>query len=521
MGIDRNFDVVERLALAVVKPGGNALFVNEDNSTVDYWVPVDKAAQSGMPFLVELKEDLAAFDLDSDELVACGEALEEWALSEELPAVVVTSGREGHRHLYVRSEDRAIVESRALELGIPATARRRSIRPPLAPHRLGLQTALVRPETVEEVLDALGPPVIDEPATKELPEWLLKLIGEGDTQGKYATRSAMALAIASGLRGAGYDFHTYRTVMDNRDNAGGAKYHALEDGEGREKPDAFLARTWEKAANRLSPAEIVAELESARAAVMAGDWKGRTGNSDRAVMLALCQLGIDSGTTQFAFGSRGIALAAQVEDKTARKALGRLVAAGWLEKYTADQTGHADSYRLGHKATMTAHIPSPHRAKCGTYGQIDPDRVSLHPAFRNGSGLGQGPGRTWLILRGMKGPSTAKEVAEASAAKSRTVGRHLKLLESHGLAVKDGKHWTAAGDVQRLDELAVAFGAVERGEVQAERYERNRLAFRYIKGLPIGVELPDAEAAAQEAEYRRWYQEQLLLEQLGLPHHPV
>jgi hypothetical protein len=96
------FDAAEQLALGVVKPGGNALFLSEDNSTVDYWVPVDKAAQSGMPFLAELKDDLAASDLDSDELVAGGEAVEDWAVSEGLPVVVVTSGRAGHRHLYVR-----------------------------------------------------------------------------------------------------------------------------------------------------------------------------------------------------------------------------------------------------------------------------------------------------------------------------------------------------------------------------------------------------------------------------------
>lgn len=89
--------------------------------------------------------------------------------------------------------------------------------------------------------------------------------------------------------------------------------------------------------------------------------------------------------------------------------------------------------------------------------------------------------------------------------------------------MKDGRCWTAAGDVQRLDELAIQFGAVERSELQSERYERNRAAFRAIRGLPIGdeVELTADEAAAEEEEFRRWFEEQLLLEQLGLPHHPV
>lgn len=517
-------DGVLLLAMAVVKPGGNARLLNEDNSAAEGWWALEEAAQSGQPFFVELKDTLAAFDLDTDELVASGEELEGWATSEGLPVVVVSSGRDGHRHLYISCQDRLAVEDQALAFGIPKSAHRRAIRPPLAPHRQGLPTGLVRPQTVEAALEALGPAVQGEPVRKNMPEWLINLINDGDTTNRYGGRAHMALAIASGLRAVGYDFDTYRRVMSNRDNLGGAKYHALEDGEGTEKPDAFLARTWEKASNQLSPNEILDELAAARAAVLAAKWPGRTGNTDRKVMLALSELGTGSGTTMFTFGSRRIALVAQIEDKTVRKSLGRLVDGGWLERLPASKLGDADSYRFGQKMDkMTAHIPSPPRDKCGSYDQIDPDRVSLHPLFRNGSGLGQGTGRTWLILRGLSGPSTAKEIAEAGAADRRTVSRHLNLLESHGLAAKDGRYWTAVGDVRRLDELAISLGAVQRSEIQADRYERGRLAFRFIRGLPIGgeVELTADEAAIEEEEFRRWFDEQLLLEQLGLPHHPV
>ena len=64
-------------------------------------------------------------------------------------------------------------------------------------------------------------------------------------------------------------------------------------------------------------------------------------------------------------------------------------------------------------------------------------------------------------------------------------------------------------------------GALHIRGAQAERYKRNRLVFRYIRGLPIGdeVELTADEAAAEEEEFRRCYEEQLLVEHLGLPHH--
>ena len=264
------------LALAVVKPGGGARLLNEDNSADSAgWVSIEEAAESGRAFFVELKETLAAFDLDTPELVESGELLERWARSERLPVMVVSSGRSGHRHLYVRCDDRRLVEAEALSLGIPKSAHRRSIRPPLAPHRRGLQTALLAPETVAEALEVLGPSEQAEPRRKNLPEWLMTLINDGDTSNRYAGRSHMALAVASGLRIAGYDFATYRAVMAN--NPCGAKYHALIDGEGTEDPETFLTRTWEKAANQLTPEAILAEISNVRGAVDTAEWPGRTG----------------------------------------------------------------------------------------------------------------------------------------------------------------------------------------------------------------------------------------------------
>jgi hypothetical protein len=366
------------LALAVVKPGGGARLLNEDNSADSAgWVSIEEAAESGRAFFVELKETLAAFDLDTPELVESGELLERWARSERLPVMVVSSGRSGHRHLYVRCDDRRLVEAEALSLGIPKSAHRRSIRPPLAPHRRGLQTALLAPETVAEALEVLGPSEQAEPRRKNLPEWLMTLINDGDTSNRYAGRSHMALAVASGLRIAGYDFATYRAVMAN--NPCGAKYHALIDGEGTEDPETFLVRTWEKAASQLTPEAILTEISNVRGAVEAAEWPGRTGNTDRAVMLALCELGTASGTTALTFGCRKIATVAQIEDRTARRALGRLVDAGWLERLNAAKTGDADTYRLGPKVDRkTALTPSPPIGdKCGNYDQSDSDRVLL------------------------------------------------------------------------------------------------------------------------------------------------
>lgn len=126
----------------------------------------------------------------------------------------------------------------------------------------------------------------------------------------------------------------------------------------------------------------------------------------------------------------------------------------------------------------------------------------LHPVFRTGSGLGKNTGRTWLKLRELDRPTTVKELVETGHSERRTIDRHLKKLEEHGLAVKSGAKWTASGDDRRLDELAVELGAAERAASQAERYERGREGFRVamqLKQTRRGNATPVAVAQEQDS----------------------
>ncbi|PXX66440.1 helix-turn-helix protein [Nocardia tenerifensis] len=422
----------------------------------------------------------------------------------------------------------------AIAFGVLKSAHRKAIRPPLAPHRLGLQTALIAPQTVEEALGVLGPSEYDEPRYRERPAWLVSLISEGDTGGKYAGRSQMALAVASGLRRCGYRFEHFRGVMTNHRNGCSAKYFALAGGEGTEDPEAFLVRVWDKSADQLTPKQIVAKLDNVRAQIMVAPWRGKTGSTDRSVMLALCELGTTSATTALAFGSRRIAEVAQVQDKTARKALGRLVDAGWLIRVKASRLGDADTYRFGPEVDrMTALNSSPHIGKrtiwC-TNDQIDNDRVLMHPVFRNGSGLGKNRGQTWLILKNGGRPMTAPEIAAVVDGNRRTVDRHLTVLAKHGLAVKTGSRWEAAGDSHCLDQLAIELGTIDRAVRQVEQNERNREGFRTKMRLDgarqEGAPEDDPEFQRQFEEHlaeqqRRAHEEEIrqmgLAKALGLP----
>ena len=77
VGTVRPADVLALAVEPLVKPGGMARLLNKDNSADPAgWLPIEEAAASGRAFFVELKETLAAFDLDTPELVQSGESFE-------------------------------------------------------------------------------------------------------------------------------------------------------------------------------------------------------------------------------------------------------------------------------------------------------------------------------------------------------------------------------------------------------------------------------------------------------------
>src|SRR5262245_40352316 len=130
-------DLIQAFALAVIRKGGKALLLTDDNQG-DGWVPVSAAVRESRPFAVDLRDDVVAGDWDSSDGVLKARAFAEAAERSGYAAVVVASGRPGHAHVFVvvvDDEDRLILASTAKAMGADV---RRTIRPPLAPHRLGL-----------------------------------------------------------------------------------------------------------------------------------------------------------------------------------------------------------------------------------------------------------------------------------------------------------------------------------------------------------------------------------------------
>ena len=155
-------EVLHAFATAIVRPGGNALLINPDNSKLR-WVSIETAATARMAFAVEVAPEILAVDADSPALGLRAEGdLASSLIETGFTPVIVASGRPGHRHVFARISDPALllrikaqVRSERYAEGRKRLDVRHSIRPPLAPHRLGLAPKLLSPPDVATAVGAL------------------------------------------------------------------------------------------------------------------------------------------------------------------------------------------------------------------------------------------------------------------------------------------------------------------------------------------------------------------------------
>lgn len=460
---------VSELARAVVKACGNAGLLDQDNRLIR-WVSIDEAVESGGAFFVEPKSTLAVFDLDQDDLIPVAENLSAKVLERGLTPLWTASGRENHRHLYIYDPGgSSAVYDEARSSGLPPeTFRKSGVRPPLSPHRLGLDTSLLG-VGVEEALAILGPPEKGAQYGRSLPAWFDAVLSSPDPVNVRSAwngeRHRMAIAIASAMKTAGFDFDNFRLLMSNEASPLSEKYVEIRSKRG--DADGWLRDTWENA--------IVYDgfdqdhVDRVAAAVDAHLWKGRGGTSQKSVMVTLCFLADQYRTTAPTFGVRNIALRSGLAVNTVRKALSALQESGWLTKVAAVRPGEADSYRLTIPDSFQTDTPI--TVPPAVIGVL----VSQHPVFRNGSGLGKSCGLVYQAL--CDTPKSGRQLAEESGRHPTTVSRSLKTLEAFGLAAKAGGGWVACGSVEDLNWVAEYTGAADAAERQRIAYELQDRAF--------------------------------------------
>ena len=198
------------------------------------------------------------------------------------------------------------------------------------------------------------------------------------------------------------------------------------------------ARQW-----ALTPSETVGKLAAAIAALEAQPFKGRTGSTDTAVLLAHLGIAHDAGVSVYAASMRRVAELAGVNKETAESATKRLIEAGQIAVSRKSTPEFATEYSLSKCVVRTLPIV-PHKEVYGLRSQStaadnenqaaaaaeklpEPEtgRVQTvlgHDVF-SWHGFGKAAGLVYAAL--LDGPGTVKELAGRTGRHVTTVRRAL------------------------------------------------------------------------------------------------
>ncbi|WP_431933710.1 hypothetical protein [Nonomuraea jabiensis] len=505
-----NSSDVLSLALAVAKVGGGALIINADNDK-DGWVRIPDAVESGHAFAVDPKPHIVPLDLDGSDLFELGRKVKTWA-EERIGArcVLTQSGREGHGHLWVvLPPDLSAEEFHAALIAnydFPSGSIRRSqntgrimtTRPPLSPHRLGYPVALVEPQTVSEALEIFN--FFDR--RNGLTPWYRQLLREGDFLGRYRmpdgtpARHKLAAAIAVGAIHGNLSRDEYVRLMLDPRNKGGEKYQEIEERSGRAARDLEdtydNAQRWVQENNvrpGFDPGTVVLQLAEYQDIAEGFHWAGRTGSSDRSVLMELIEISFRHVTIAPLASIRDLHLATGKAKTTVSSALKRLREDGWIEPKSKGAPGDAlaSIYWLNLQKCneIRTHSLCPPKNE---YVLDNSHILKDHELFRSSKGLSGRPSeiywkldRDWLSI---------SEAAKVTGLPKHSVRAALKRLVDFGLAEVDKGSGPKGGDLYRcldvdrdyLDQLAQELGVFVENEIRRERVKRERQGFGLRSG---------------------------------------
>ncbi|GAA2600069.1 hypothetical protein SMC26_19615 [Actinomadura fulvescens] len=478
------------LARAVVKHGGNALLIKENN-VPDRWVAIEEAVTSGRAFAVEPKPGLVALDLDSAELVAKGVKVKGWAETYlHAQTVLVASGGDGRRHLWVclpsavTKEDFKVALNENYEFPFENIRHTQATRPPLSPHRNGLPVSLIEPTSVEEALERLGPADGEGKAIppKGLTGKWARLLRDGDTEGRYEGRHQAEAAIAQAAVRVGLSKEWFISQVTDRRNKGGAKTQEIEDRHGREAAFKSAGKTYDNAVgwvtkNNVTPSfDLETFKKKIRAFQEAAEQATFTRSTDRDVLLALIRHAEKHSSYSPMASVRDLHIKSGRAIDTVRKALQRLVEQDWLTK--GEPVGETDTYTFNLEMSD----------KSSTYSSLGgTERVCTsnvaHPLFTTSKGLAGRPAEVWVKL-----PTSFVGMSEAvtlTGLKPHQIRAAAQKLAAFGLAEiekgtgpKGGNRYRSV-DVssEHLDRLADELNIHEDQYLKKVRIERQRAAY--------------------------------------------
>ena len=257
-------------------------------------------------------------------------------------------------------------------------------------------------------------------------------------------------------------------------------------GKGRQQPQSIPDRTGREAPPR-GPREVT---RSARDAIAAQIWPGRSGPARQNVVLAVLEIGVTAGTAEIDAGVRDVAERARLGRSTGARHLHWALRTGWLveiDTWTVrpgvrlpdgsvtagavrvlDPT-HARRFALGPKAlaagrAFVGHTTSRHYPRPPGCGDV------FRHSFGGRLGLGPHKGRYHRLLA--ERPVTVPELAAVFAVSAGQVRRHLRALQHEGLAGRvAGELWTAGA--RDPEEVAAELGVVGATARQRLRHRRD------------------------------------------------
>jgi hypothetical protein len=458
------------LAKAIVRPGGQALLINSDNSSSG-WVPIEEAVRSGAAFAVDVRAGILAIDADYPDGEARLHAVAQELRPEGLLSVIVSSGRPGHAHLFaVCGPTTQRWTDRAKGLGLDV---RPTIRPPLAPHRLGLPVTLLDPVTEAEALCRLWMP--EEPR-HALSERMQALLEQGDIGARYPSRSEVEAAIALEAANRRWAYADFRSAITSPTNRGGAKAQEIGRTRGTRAQEAYLQRTWLNAVlfSQRHPAvpgrpEAFVAIQGIRDLATEVTWGGRPGRARYQVLLALLDIAERVGSLEFSASIRRIAEQAGVGKNPASSALQWLQVWGWLRRLPQ-----------GARKTSRWQVSRPPLEK-GTVKLIPPsDGIAIVPVSRGVQGhdaFGRG-GLNYLVWSRLhlEEPKTAGELVRMTGLALSSVYRALARMRAYQVAISSPGGWLRLE--RALDEIARELGLWGMGTRRRERHQHERRVHR-------------------------------------------
>lgn len=435
------------------------------------------------------------------------------------------------------------------------------LRPPGAPHRSGgassvlsgdlqtLRRRTTRPESISALLAALsalvgdagdlrrhhaGPTHADEHGRPYIP-------GPKRSLPAFSARAAAepaALGDASTvlwrvLIGAAAAHWHYDEIASLAETAPGLEHvRTLRDrstrttrpARGPASAGAVLARQWLKAVQHVASrdkrtgddptfdgradaiAEQVQQIQD-RSRASAGRWRDGGGPADRRVLDALCLLALKSLSATVEADIRRLALIAGIGRETARTALLRLAADGWIAQVRAAEGPHGAHWSLTPRADI-------HRSSADGRSQADPrppgagaaKRTGLlttlnsrltdatHDVFTLSPGLGHHAGNVFAHTR--THPRSALLIADSLGLPVDQVRATLTRLASSGLLIQLEGGWRRP-DVDPRPQVARHLGVDGRLKARAVRYEFEREMWAWWQAEQVWMQAPRRSDASR------------------------